>query len=148
MSLEIPVKLHPENAKVPTKGSPGAAGYDLYACQSYRLFDGAMGVIHTGVSMAIPPGWYGRVAPRSGLAFNHQIDVFAGVIDSDYRGEIMVLLKKHSTSELGYLDIKTGDRIAQLIIEKCADANMTVVDDPAGLDASTRGAEGFGSTGL
>jgi len=92
--------------------------------------------------MAIPVGCYGRIAPRSGLAFKSSIDVGAGVIDPDYRGEVKVLL-----FNLGNCDFKAeaGTRIAQLIIERCETPPVVEVDS---LDDTERGAGGFGSTGI
>ena len=93
--------------------------------------------------MAIPEGNYGRIAPRSGLAAKHSIDVGAGVIDSDYRGEVKVLLFNLSDTDF---EVKPGDRIAQLIIEKYT---MTEIQEVEGkLDDTVRGEGGFGSTGI
>lgn len=92
--------------------------------------------------MAIPHGNYGRVAPRSGLAVKNFIDVGAGVIDSDYRGEVKVLLFNFGSTDFS---IMPGDRIAQLIIEKYTMTNIEEVND---LDATSRGEGGFGSTGV
>lgn len=98
-------------------------------------------LISTGLSLTVEDGCYGRIAPRSGLAAKHHIDVGAGVIDSDYSGEVMVLLFNHS--EVAYT-VKAGDRIAQLIIEKISQPCVVEVDT---LPASGRGNHGFGSTG-
>merc|ERR1719319_237928 len=92
--------------------------------------------------MAIPHGTYARLAPRSGLAWKHGIDVFAGVIDADYRGEVKVIL--YNTQDEAFT-VKTGDRIAQLILEQIATPEVAVVED---LEASVRGSGGFGSTGV
>ena len=99
-------------------------------------------IVQTDLAVAIPAGHYGRVAPRSGLAVKHFIDVGAGVIDSDYRGAVGVVLFNHSADDF---HIKHGDRIAQLIIEKISTPAVVEVDD---LDATERGAGGFGSTGV
>lgn len=92
--------------------------------------------------MAIPSGYYGRVAPRSGLAVKHFIDVGAGVIDEDYRGPLGVVLFNHGQNDFA---VKKGDRIAQLLLEKIATPDIEVVED---LDETERGAGGFGSTGI
>jgi dUTP pyrophosphatase len=134
--MKIPIKLLNENAKIPTKGSDGAAGYDLYASQGIVI--GKHGIVPTGVSVAIPKGHYGRIAPRSGLAAKMAVDVLGGVIDSDYRGEIRVIL-----TCLNGIVINEGDRIAQLIIERCHDAEFVQFDE---LDSTDRGEKGFGST--
>ena len=100
------------------------------------------GLVSTGIRVAIPPSYYGRLAPRSGLALKHGIDVGAGVIDADYRGDVKVLLFNFGTEAF---QVRKGDRIAQLIVEKISpDETMTVVD---ALDDTVRDASGFGSTG-
>jgi dUTP pyrophosphatase len=98
-------------------------------------------VVPTGIAVAVPGGTYGRVAPRSGLAAKSGIDVGAGVVDADYRGELKVVLFNHSDEPLY---VKPGDRIAQLVLERIACASVHEVDD---LDATDRSADGFGSTG-
>ena len=98
--------------------------------------------VETGISIAFPKGWYGRIAPRSGLAFNYGIDVLAGVADSDYRGQIKVILL--NTGDTPFT-IKHGDRIAQIVPEYCGFwTEMTVCDS---LNDTERGQGGFGSTG-
>ena len=131
-----------ENAVIPTKGSEGAAGYDLYATDSYTLKPGERRLFKTGISMAIPSHMYGRIAPRSGLAYKSGIDVMAGVIDSDYRGDIGIILVN-----LGHEDfvVKSGNRIAQFIFESLAYVDyFTEVND---LDDTVRGDGGYESTG-
>ncbi|PWN51790.1 putative dUTP pyrophosphatase [Violaceomyces palustris] len=128
-------------AKLPTRGSASAAGYDLYASERVTIEKGKRKVVQTGISLAIPEGCYGRVAPRSGLASKHGIDVGAGVIDSDYRGLLGVLLFNFGESDFA---INEGDRIAQLVIERIATPEVEEVDS---LDETVRGAGGFGSTG-
>jgi dUTP pyrophosphatase len=143
MKLRIK-KLHDE-ATIPTRGSPKAIGYDLYACveDSTTVVFGDVTAIETGIAIAIPKGYYGRIAPRSGLAAKKGIHVLAGVIDADYRGEIKVLLT--STMKSGPpLQIKTGDRIAQLILER---ADTLVIEEVDDLEKTERGEGGFGSTG-
>ena len=134
-------KLH-ENATLPTRGSAHAAGLDLYAVERMDIRPGAQAMIPTGLSVAIPSGHYGRIAPRSGLAAKHGIQVHAGVVDSDYRGEMRVCLINHG-SEM--VEFKPGDRIAQLIIERCLITPAAWADD---LDSTERGQGGFGSTGV
>lgn len=107
-------KLNPK-AFLPSKGSDQAAGYDLYSIEELTIPSRGKSLVSTGISMAIPVGNYGRVAPRSGLAVKNFVDVGAGVIDSDYRGEVKVLLFNFSDTEF---KVSPGDRIAQLIIEK------------------------------
>mgnify|MGYP000963340248 CR=1 FL=1 len=107
-------KLDPK-AFIPTKGSEHAAGYDLYSIEQIIIPPNSKALVSTGISMAIPVGNYGRVAPRSGLACKNFIDVGAGVVDADYRGEVKVLLFNFAKEEF---KVSVGDRIAQLIIEK------------------------------
>ena len=134
-------RLHAE-AKLPTRGSSDAAGLDIYAAARVVLAPGARAAVSTGLSVAIPKGFYGRIAPRSGLAVRHGIDTLSGVIDSDYRGEILCVLINHGDEPF---EIETGARIAQLIIESIAMPEPTWADD---LDETGRGAGGFGSTGI
>jgi dUTP pyrophosphatase len=140
--MKIEVKLM-AGAKMPERKTEFAAGYDLHARGEAMLVlpSGAFMGIHTGVNIAIPLGYYGRIAPRSGLAFSRGIDVLGGVIDSDYRGELIVILKN---SGWGDFIVSPGDRIAQLIIEKCYEAEFEVVSE---LPPTQRGEGGLGSTG-
>jgi deoxyuridine 5'-triphosphate nucleotidohydrolase len=133
-------KLHP-NAILPTRGSSNAAGLDLYSIEDVVIGVGDRKGIRTGISAEIPPGFYGRVAPRSGLAINYGIDVLGGVIDSDYRGEIICLLINHGDSSKTF---KHGDRIAQLIIEAIINPEPRWVNE---LTETSRKEKGFGSTG-
>jgi dUTP pyrophosphatase len=133
-------KLH-ESAKLPTRGSRFAAGLDLYSVERLTIEAGQRAVAGTGLSVAIPEGFYGRVAPRSGLAIAHGLDVLAGVIDSDYRGEIRCALINHGSEPVL---IEVGQRVAQLIIEAIATPEPTWADE---LEETARGAGGFGSTG-
>ncbi len=99
-------------------------------------------LVPTAIALAIPEGYYGRVAPRSGLAHKHFIDVGAGVIDCDYRGPLGVILFNFGEAAF---EVKRGDRIAQLILEKIG---MATIRQVASLDDTARGAGGFGSTGV
>lgn len=141
--ISIPIKRLSDKAVIPTQGSSEAAGYDLYAAEDGVVYSMSRSLIKTNVSMSIPEGYYGRIAPRSGLAFKHGIDVLAGVIDSDYRGDIGVILFNTSTNS--EFKIKTGDRIAQIIIEKCHNVHWDIEKD---LSNSERKDQGFGSTGI
>jgi dUTP pyrophosphatase len=136
------VKLLNDRARAPVRGSAGAAGYDLASCEGVVVPAGQRKVIKTGVSVAVPPGTYGRVAPRSGLAVRMGIDVLAGVIDEDYRGELAVILL--NTGDAPF-EVSPGDRIAQLILERIVTPDTVMVDD---LDDTVRGAGRFGSTGV
>lgn len=140
--LQINVKKLSENATIPTQGTSFAAGYDLYAAEDAVVVCGTRKLIKTNISMEITPGYYGRIAPRSGLAHKNGIDVLAGVIDSDYRGDIGVIL--YNTDKNIDFTVKKGDRIAQIIFEACYTATLNNVDN---LDNTLRQAGGFGSTG-
>lgn len=136
-------KLSPQGC-IPTRGSLGAAGYDLYACleQDISINAGHRVMISTGVSIEIPEGFYGKIEARSSLAFKYGVIVLAGVVDSDYRGEIKVILFNSGTE---ILDIKHGDRIAQIIFHKHEIPKLVVVEN---LSSSVRNLAGFGSTGV
>jgi dUTP pyrophosphatase len=136
------VKRLKDNAVIPVRQSPLAAGYDLSSTENTTVPSGGTVLVKTGLSIACPPGTYGRVAPRSGLAYKHSIDVGAGVIDADYRGEVGVILFNFGQKDF---EIKEGDRIAQLVLEKIALADVEEVQD---LDETLRGSGGFGSTGV
>ena len=134
------VKKLDESAVVPVRGSELAAGYDLSSIVDIVVPSLGRVAVPTGLAVKVPVGTYGRIAPRSGLAFKHGIDVLAGVVDADYRDEVRVIL--YNTSGTDY-EIKTGDRIAQLVVEKIEMLDVEVVDD---LDETSRKG-GFGSTG-
>ncbi|BFZ58096.1 Translin-1 [Savitreella phatthalungensis] len=139
----LKIKLLTPEARAPTRGSALAAGYDMYASESCVVgCGGGRTLVKTGVAMAVPADCYGRVAPRSGLAVKSGIATGAGVIDADYRGEVRILLFNHHPSQ--DFQINTGDRIAQLVLERIYTPDLHVVQD---LDESVRGAGGFGSTG-
>jgi len=141
--LQINIKKLSENATIPSKGTNFAAGYDLYAAEDAVVVCGTRKLIKTNISMEITPGYYGRIAPRSGLAYKSGIDVLAGVIDSDYRGDIGVIL--YNTDSNIDFPIKKGDRIAQIIFEVCHSALFMESEK---LDNTLREAGGFGSTGV
>ena len=138
----LEVKKLVANATLPVLGSANAAGYDLHALEATVVPGRGKVLVSTGLSFAIPVGNYGRIAPRSGLAAKHSIDVGAGVIDADYRGEVKVLLFNFSDNDFA---INQGDRIAQMIIEKYTPTELVEVQE---LDSTERGAGGFGSTGI
>ncbi|KAL8197949.1 hypothetical protein R6Q57_016476 [Mikania cordata] len=136
------VKKLSEKAVLPSRGSSLAAGYDLSSAIETKVPARGKALVPTDLSIAVPEGTYARIAPRSGLAWKHSIDVGAGVIDADYRGPVGVILFNHSDVDF---EMKAGDRIAQLIIEKIITPEVVEVDD---LDSTVRGAGGFGSTGV
>jgi dUTP pyrophosphatase len=129
------------NAMLPTRGSSAAAGLDLYSIEPVSLLPQQRALVRTGLAVAIPEGFYGRIAPRSGLATKNGIDVLAGVIDADYRGEIQCLL--YNTGDQT-VELPAQSKICQLIIEKIVTPSAEWVDE---LPETTRGERGFGSTG-
>jgi len=130
-----------DKAIIPTKGSAAAAGYDLYSAYDYTIPARGKVLAKTDVQVRVPSGTYGRVAPRSGLAWKHHIDIGAGVVDEDYRGNLGVVMFNHAEAEF---TVKAGDRIAQLVCERIAHPE---IQELASLDATERGEGGFGSTG-
>ena len=145
MSFPMNIKKLNENARIPTYGSEFAAGADLYACldADVTIAPAETLLIHTGLAMQIPEGLVGLIYARSGLASKKGLAPAnkVGVIDSDYRGEIMVALHNHSTIPQ---TISDGERIAQIVFAPYYAAEFSVVDE---LDDTTRGSGGFGSTG-
>jgi dUTP pyrophosphatase len=141
-NLVLKVKKLNPNAILLTRGSAGAAGYDLSALSGCIIEPYGKALVPTGLAIAIPPGHYGRIAPRSSLAWKHHIDVGAGVVDEDFRGHVHVVLFNHNSEPF---EIKQGDRIAQLIIEVIAHPKIQEVDTQ---DDTERGQGGFGSTGI
>ena len=129
------------SAAIPKRATEDAAGYDLASAEETVVPAKGKTVVKTGISIAIPEGCYGRIAPRSGLAVKNFIDVGAGVIDADYRGEVGVVLFNHSDEDF---KVKQGDRIAQLILEKICTPQ---VKETVELPSTVRGSQGFGSTG-
>nr|XP_033815002.1 uncharacterized protein LOC117366983 [Geotrypetes seraphini] len=131
-----------EKARAPTRAYPRAAGYDLYAAQEQVVPVRGRTVIKTDIQVSPPPGAYLRVAPRSGLALHHSIDVAAGVIDPDFRGNVAVLLVNNGNSEYR---VQMGDRIAQLLCERIWHPDIM---QWSRLPETDRGERGFGSTGV
>ena len=138
-------KLHKDSI-VPKKGSALAAGYDLFCYTDKDIVIESSGKarIPTGISVELPHNTYGRVAPRSGLTWNKFLDVGAGVVDEDYRGEILVILFNFSKENVV---IKNGDKIAQLIVERIMPTEPVVFEPDQELSETNRGESGFGSTG-
>ena len=130
------------DAVVPKRATEGAAGLDLSASEDSIIQAHKWNAVPTGIAISVPRDCYARIAPRSGLAFKKGIDVGAGVIDSDYSGEIKVILFNHGDEDF---IIKKGDRIAQIIFEKIFINELVEVEE---LTFTKRGASGFGSTGI
>ena len=141
MSAPIRVMKLSESATIPTRGSEVAAGWDLYASQECVVPARGKAIIATDIAIAVPVGYYGRVAPRSGMAWKKHTDIGAGVIDADYRGPVGVVMFNHADEDL---QVELGDRVAQLVIEQISMAPLTQVES---LDDTERGEGGYGSTG-
>ncbi len=142
-SMRLNFKKLRANAILPTYGSTNAAGMDLYAAldEPFLINPGQFKSIPTGLAVSIPNNYEGQIRPRSGLAFKEQIFAFAGTIDSDFRGEIAVLLENRSDKPFA---VKPGDRIAQMVISPYT-KSVNLFD--LKLDETERGSGGFGSTG-
>ena len=166
----LKVKRLSAAAIVPTRGSALSAGYDLSSAVEAVVPARGKALVKTNLAIAVPADHYGRIAPRSGLAWKHSIDVGAGVIDADYRGDVGVILfnfsdtdfagernapllqpessphsLQHSPHLFSTRPVQPGDRIAQLILERISMLDVVEVDD---LDETDRGEGGFGSTGV
>lgn len=129
------------NSDAPRKGSAMAAGYDITSTENISIAPGERASVSTGLRLALPAGWYGKIEGRSGLAFNKGIFCFGGVIDSDYRGEIKALL---ANTDKEPFHIKAGDRIAQIIIQQHWNG---IFDKREALSPTPRNEAGFGSSG-
>ena len=130
------------NGKMPVKGSQHSAGYDLFSSENTVVPPRARKCIETGVKLKhLDSGFYIRIAPRSGLAVKKSIDIGAGVVDSDYRGEIKVILFNHGNKNF---QINNNDRIAQMILTPVIKMEL---EETSQLPESVRGEGGFGSTG-
>lgn len=145
MTSDVRIKKLNEKAIIPTYGTEFSAGADLYACleETVTLAPGETKLIKTGLAMEIPVGYAGLIYARSGLATKKGLAPAnkVGVVDADYRGEVMVALHNHSLADAS---IEPGERIAQMVIAPFLTANFIVADE---LEDTVRGAGGFGSTG-
>lgn len=128
-------------ATLPARATEGSAGYDLCASEDATIPPGMRKVVRTDLSISVPSRHYGRVAPRSGLAYKHGIDIGAGVIDSDYTGPLGIVMINNGVKDF---EIKVGDRVAQLLLER---VSVPPVEEVEALAETVRGAKGFGSTG-
>ncbi|WEK48261.1 MAG: dUTP diphosphatase [Candidatus Andeanibacterium colombiense] len=143
----VPVQVkrleHGEGLELPLYATAGAAGADVLSAEDVTLASGARHAVATGFALAIPAGYEIQVRPRSGLALKHGISLpnTPGTIDSDYRGELKVILINHGAEPFA---IRRGDRIAQLVLAPVTRASWVAVEE---LDETVRGAGGFGSTG-
>ena len=141
--LGVKVKILNPDAIIPKYQTEEAAGFDLHSVEEKTVKAGEREVIKTGLAVALPKGYELQVRPRSGLALKNGIPVLntPGTVDSDYRGELMVILFNTSKEDFA---VKKGERIAQAIIKEILQADFAVVEE---LDSTERGVGGFGSTG-
>ena len=139
----VSVKKLDVDAHIPTKAHDDDAGWYLYSNENTVIYPGEKAVIKTGIVLAIPRGYYGRIAPRSGLAVKNGIDVLAGVVDAGYRNEIGVVLINHHIDN--QFAITKGDRIAQVIFERVDPFELEEVLEF--FNNTDRGMGGFGSSG-
>jgi dUTP pyrophosphatase len=137
----IQFKKLTDNAITPRRTTEGAAGFDIYCNDFVTLRPSVHCLLPTGIAMAIPHGWVGLIWPRSGLAAKHGINVLAGVVDADYRGEVKVSLINHGHD---VVEFKPGDRIAQILFQPVLLQSIEVDE----LSDTVRGDGGFGSTGM
>jgi dUTP pyrophosphatase len=145
--VPVPVRVrrleHGQGLDLPAYATSGAAGMDVVSAEDVTIAPGGRHAVATGLALAIPPGYEVQVRPRSGLALKHGITVpnTPGTIDSDYRGELKVILINHGADAFA---IRRGDRVAQLVLAPVVQAGWLEVDE---LDETERGSGGFGSTG-
>jgi len=141
--MNIKIKKLSSDAVIPAYQSKGAAGFDLHAIEDLILKPGHRALVGTGLAIALDAGYELQIRPRSGLALKHGITCLnaPGTVDSDYRGEVKVLLINHGNEDF---EIKKGERIAQGVVNQIIQAKLFEVDE---LDSTQRGENGFGSTG-
>ena len=144
MEPAVRIERVTDTATVPTKGSCSAAGWDLYADEHVAIPARGRAMVSTGIRMAIPDDYFGKVMPRSGLTVRHGLDVGAGVIDADYRGVVHVVLFNHSDDSY---TVECGTRIAQLVFLRCA-MDMQLREVQVSTQETKRSVRGFGSTGM
>lgn len=141
--MKVNIKRLTLDARIPTYADGGAAGADLYASEGVTIHPWCREMVSTGIAIELPAsGVYARIAPRSGLAVRHGIDVLAGVVDPSYRGDVKVVLMNNGEHDV---IIRKGDRIAQLILERYEIAEFVECDC---LGDTERGDGGFGSSGV
>jgi len=145
MSVTAPLRFKRlrEDSLAPLRATKGAAGYDLYAAVEVCIEAGTTGKVPTGISLEVPPGTYGRIAERSSMALQTTLMVRAGVIDSDYRGEVAVIFTNLGDKAC---TLRKGQRVAQLVLEVCATPPLEE-EQAEELSRTKRGKKGFGSTG-
>ena len=145
--VQIQIRRLDPGLPLPAYAHPGDAGADLHAATDVVLEAGERALVPTGLALALPEGYVALVHPRSGLAARHGISIVnaPGTIDAGYRGEVQVCLV--NTDREAPFTVRRGDRIAQLVVQRCETAVFEEVADVGDLGASDRGAGGYGSTG-
>lgn len=139
---QLQVRLLTDTAQMPMKAHETDAGFDIFADETVTIKSGETKLVSTGIGLAIPEGYYGRLKGRSGLTSRSSLRVQEGTIDSDYRGEVFVICEANA---LGDMTIEQGDKFAQLIIQPLPPIKAVEVKE---LDSTERGEGGFGSTGI
>lgn len=139
--MKIPAKKLYKDAELPKMMKDGDAAMDFYSYKDYELLPGQKIIVETGVAIAIPRGFWGNVRDRSGLAAKHDIHTMGGVIDSNYRGEVQIIMINLGKEKY---NIKKGDRICQMIIQRHEDVEIEEVSE---LDETNRGENRFASSG-
>jgi dUTP pyrophosphatase len=142
MTLELQVKKLHDNAQLPTRANIGDLGYDLYALEDTEIFPGHVTKVRTGIACNFPTGFGGLLRDRSSVATKRHIAVVAGVIDNGYTGEILVAFL--NPSDTHHVDLKAGEKIAQMLFYPVYSANVVEVKE---LNTTQRGENGFGSSG-
>ncbi len=138
----LKVVLLTKNAKLPTKATAGSAGFDLYSAEEKDIPKNGRAIIKTDLSIQIPSNTYARIAARSGLSIRNGLQIGGGICDSDFRGNISVIIFNHSNTNFS---VEKGDRIAQMVIEKISQPQIIEVTK---LRNTGRDRDGFGSTGI
>lgn len=141
MTLVLKIKRLHTDAKIPSYAHPGDAGLDLYAADGVTIAPNERATISTGIAMEIPEGYVGLIWDKSGLSIKHGLKTLGGVVDSGYRGEVLVGIT--NLSETTYT-IHKGEKVAQMIIQK---KEVVLVEEVKELSETVRGERGFGSTG-
>lgn len=141
MNVPIKIKLLREDAYLPQRMTSGAAGFDIYSPRDGSFYFHQKAWVELGFAMEIPRGWYATFAPRSSLGIKRDVYPFPGIIDSDYRGEVVCVL---GLSRRGYYQFSRGDRIAQMLILPAPEVEIQLVTE---LSETDRGSGGYGSTG-
>ena len=139
--MDLKIKKLNSEAKLPTKHHESDAGLDFYCVEEVVVKSGEQAVVKTGVSIEVPFGYTGLIWDKSGISIKHGIKTLGGVIDSGYRGEILIGVINHSKEDYIF---EKGNKIAQMLIQKIEDVNIKEVEE---LSVADRGEKGFGSTG-